>query len=1010
MGRRTAVSLCLLAAGLLFWLWRSGELAPRDAGNGASGPKAGTSAVATWHGAQAGGAAEVAAGRNGAGAPGTISLLAAPEAAAPGKTPALENPATEADGFFEVAVTSAGQPVPAAQVLLFLRAQTGGPLAAPLYRAAGAAVTNAAGTVRLPARPGAYLLSAHAAGLARVEKEALRPHGAAITKVELQAQPGHALEGRTTTVGGKEPVPLASVTAVPLGNVAGPRGMLGGEPLPAEERLTVQSDPSGRFRFASLGEGFYRVEASAAGHARAIAAKVQLPRETELVLELAAESVIEGSVRTAEGRPASGAEVLAVAAGTTRGASTVQASATAASSGAFSLSVEPGTWQLSASLAGQAGGEKRPVSVRSGETVRGLQLQLGKPGAIAGTVAARTTGAPIAGAWLTLRPYQSESEQGQAVSDAKGQFALEGIPPGSYDVYVRADGFVDQLRAGLTVGTGQRFPLAVQMVGTGSIAGFVRDGGHRTVAGAYVRLQGGGGPGLGGPGGGGPGGPGPQQLEAITDPSGSYRIDGLRPGSVRLTAGRDEQSSGAGYSALVSEGQTAALDLTLADNGTLQGRVTRKSDGGPAAQVTVRAMQAGAYGGMSDGAVLAESLTDASGAFTLSVPPGSYRVFAFLAAGPPRRGGGGAAPALSTVTANQVAAVQLTVDDTVPGTVGSVVEPEGGPAGGAAVMALDASGRRLGLAVADASGHFSVPQWRSDPPTSVRARNGGRIGEALASAVGADGGLVVQLQRAAVVHGTVQASSEPPPSFKVTLSPQDPLGALWGPMAQASPLEFTGTTFDLNDAPGVAVTVTVTTDDGRKGTQAAALQPGQEASITVVLLDAGAVTGRVLSLTGTAQAGALVGIDGARRSGTTGADGRFQITGVAPGEHQLVASLGQRITSAPKTITVSAGAPLEVGDLTLAAQPVPPGQIGASFQTVQIDRVLGVAIGSLWPQGPAQMAGALPNDQVVSIDGAKVASPADAVAQATGTPGTPLVMVVSRGGALVTLQITRAGP
>jgi hypothetical protein len=642
-------------------------------------------------------------------------------------------------------------------------------------------------------------------------------------------------------------------------------------------------------------------------------------------------------------------------------------------------------------------------------------------------VTVQSTAAPVAGALLTLRPYQSTSEQGQAVSDARGQFALEGIPPGIFDVWVRADGFLEQLRSGLTVGTGQRFPLQVALTGTGSLTGVVRDGGGRTVTGALVRIAagagggfggggfggGGGGPGAGGFGGGGQGGGpggGQQWLQAVSDASGVYRLDGLRPGDVRLSAGRDEASFGPTASATVVESQVATLDLTLTDNGLIRGKLSRKSDGGPAAQLPVRAMQAGAFGGMQDGAVIATATSDDAGHFSVSVPPGNYRVTAISGGGgPPRRGGGGQPPGLATVAAHLPVVVDLVVDDTIAGTAGSVVEPTGGPSAGAVVALLGDKGQVLGLALADAAGKFNATQFRGDPPTSVRARNGGRIGDALASSVKAQGELQIVLRPAATLHGTLSVA-DPPPSFTVTLTPADPMGALWGQQAQAAPQEFTGSTFDLYDAPGVDVTVTVTSTNGRKGTQPASLKPGQEASVTVVLQDAGVATGRVLALGGAPQAGATVSVDGSRRGQGSGADGRFKLTGLLPGDHVLLARVGN-LVSAPKTLTASAGQSLEVGDLQLLAPKADPGTIGASFFNAQsAGGQGGVGMNNLLPQGPAQTAGARENDLVVSIDGVAVASAADARTRAVGAPGSVVVLVVDRGGAPATLQVTRAGP
>ena len=999
-----AAAVLLVAAGLVFW-FSAGEAARSDGGGAspsgqASAPGAAPRDVGVSGSAPVGAPAPRLAARSGA-----VSQLSSNEPVAPGRTPPLENPATEADGFVEVVVTAGDKPLPGAQVSLYWRGGAGGGRGGvagrggdgPLWRVAGSATTGSDGSARLPARPGAYLVSAHAPALAPVTREFLRPSGAPVTRVELALAAGEVLEGRTLSRVGQEPVALATVTAAQALRAPGPFGG-GGVALPPEERLAATSDPNGRFRFTGLAAGSWRVEASAPGHARAVAAQVAVPRlpQVELVLELPPASVIEGAVKAADGSPADGAEVIALGAGSAF-------STAAAKGGGFSLEVDPGQYQLTATRNGEAGGDRKPVAVAAGGTVRGVVLQLGKPAAIAGAVTAQATGAPIAGAIVTVRQYQSPNELVSTVTETSGTFVIEGLAPGAYDVATRADGFLDQLRSGVTVAIGQHFPLQIALTGTGSLAGVVRDGGGRTVAGALVRAGAGGGGGGFGPGGGGAAGAAQQQ--AVSDTDGHYRIDGLRPGTARVSAARDPASFGPSRTVDVREGQETPLDLALADNGAIKGRVTNKSGQPVAAGTTVRAVQNGVTGGFQDGAVLATADPDASGAFQVSVPPGNYRVMA----GPPAGQGGGGPrrqpPALVAVAVGQVAIAEVVIDDTIPGTVGTVVEPTGGPAAGAAVALLGAEGQVIGLALADAEGRFNATQFRGAAPASVRARNGGRLGDA---PVGSAAEVSIALRPAATLHGKISAA-DPPPSFTVTVTPADPTRALWGQQAQAAAQEFTGDSFDLYDVPGLDVTVSVKSADGRTGKQAASLLPGQEGSVTVTLQDAASISGRVLGLDGKPAAGAGVLLDGAPRrggTGTSGADGRFKVTGIVPGDHQVSLRLDRATASAPRTLSLAAAQQLDLGDVVLIGTKADPGSIGATFFNAQG----AVAVGSLLSGGPAQLAGLRENDLVTTVDGALVANAADATIRSTGAPGSAVAIGINRGGVASLVQVVRARP
>jgi large repetitive protein len=410
-------------------------------------------------------------------------------------------------------------------------------------------------------------------------------------------------------------------------------------------------------------------------------------------------------------------------------------------------------------------------------------------------------------------------------------------------------------------------------------------------------------------------------------------------------------------------------------------------------------VQSGATGGFQDGAVLATAEVDASGAWQLSVPPGNYRVFATVSGQGPRR----AQPTNVALTTSPPVSVDLVVDDTIAGTTGTVTEPNGGPSGGASVALLSSAGQPVGMAVADPDGHFNASSFRGGPPASLRARNGGRIGDAQVNPQGGD--TQITLRAAAILHGTL-SGGDPPTNFTVTVTPADNLRGLGG-QGQAAQ-EFTGASFDLYDVPGVEVTVAVKSVDGRTGNQSITLQPGQEASVTVTLLDSATITGHVLGTDGKAFLGASVLIDGApRRSAgaTSGSDGSFSVTGLAPGDH-VVTLRGGLLSTAPKSVTLAVAQTLDLGTLTLLPPPATPGTIGASFFFGNST----VTLGNLLPGGPAAVAGLRENDVVLSIGSARVVNQLDAQADANGAPGTPVVLSVLRGGGQLQITVIRAGP
>jgi len=921
-------------------------------------------------------------------------------------TPALEHPATAKDGFVEARATAHDKPVAFAEIRLYARLRVVPGVGEQPWRVAGIAKTGSDGLVRIPARPGAYLVAARADGFATARKEIIRASGDPVTRVELDLSKGVSLAGRTVSKGNREPVSLAQVTVVSLSRPSAPAGparrgrqFRAGptrrpaasieEAAPVEEQSTATTDQDGKFRVEGLEPGRYRVEAQATGTARAMAAPVVVPADQELILELPAASFIEGSVVDSEGKPAAGAEVIA-----TGGASVVHGETT--ETGTFSLEVEPRTHFLSARSKDQAGKARDPVSVAAGQTARGVKIELSAGASLAGTVVARASLMPIPNARINLSPAGAGGSLGGSITDASGSFLIGGLPPGQYDVDISADGYSPEERRGLVLQEGQRFPLQVTLKATGALSGVVRDQAGKTVIDAVVRAS----PQFGDPYG-----------EARTDATGTYQLAGLPAGRLMVAALRDGAALGSRQIADVPEGGVARLDLTLAEEGLLTGKVTTKS-GAPVldGSATVQIVPSG--GGFVGMANLGSVAVDPDGSYRASVPAGAYRI----TAGAPGAVGNRRGPSnavFATVQAGQTVSRDVVVDDapdSQTGLTGVVIEPGGAPSAGAFVMVLNENQRMITAVPADDSGSFHIDRARSDLPDvfEVSAMNGGRMGKT--SVATGQTQATVQLQPGGSLRGHV-ASAAKVDGFTMTVTIKQGGRMAWfgggAPGGMQRQLQFAGDQFVADDLPATDIAVHVVTNDGRTGDGAASLVSGQPTQLDIPLQDAGNVLGRIVDETGAPVTGAFVTIDRSPNIGgderISGPDGRFRLVNVAPGSHSYNA-FAPNFRSTPGNFSLQPGQALDLGDVRIQRSSTPPGNIGVgiggSDKAVQVSFV--------FPDGPAARAGMQVGDQLVQIDGTPVAALSDARTRLPGAPGSMVsVTFVRNGGSPQVVAIQR---
>jgi thermitase len=214
-------------------------------------------------------------------------------------------------------------------------------------------------------------------------------------------------------------------------------------------------------------------------------------------------------------------------------------------------------------------------------------------GSITGSVTDAEDGLPIVGVTV------SDGSR-TVLSDASGQYTISDVPPGSYQVVARKEGYES---SSLTVAVLEEttavanLPLT-RIILLGAITGAVTDAGDGSpVAGATVTDG---------------------TRTVLTDATGQYTISDVPPGTYEVVAGKEGYESSS-LTVTVLEEATTVADFSLSQIvvfGSITGSVTDAEDGSPIPDAVV-----------SDGT--RTTTTDATGKYTIAnVPPGTYQVTA----------------------------------------------------------------------------------------------------------------------------------------------------------------------------------------------------------------------------------------------------------------------------------------------------------------------------------------------------------------------------------------------
>jgi hypothetical protein len=868
------------------------------------------------------------------------------------------------EGSLRVEVVTSAGPQLGAQVALYLRGPYEPATGQPTWRLAGTGRTDEQGVVVLAARPARYLVSARAEGFASARADVTRPRGESTTSIRLVLSPGATLEGSTVERASRSPVPLAELTLLPR-----PSAIEGRASAPREECHLTSSNAQGAFRFEGLAPGEYQLEARAPGHAPKRLSRVHVPSR-DVTVELEGSAFIEGFVELPDGKPATQALVSAF------GADEAVTSETG-SGGGFSLDVPPGSYQVTARQADKTGSANGRVVVGAGMTLKDVRIRLGAATSIAGVVRQKESGAPIADAAISVIPSGDRGDLARTTSNPNGQFEVGGLAPGAYDVLVQAQGFKALRRTGITLLEGQRFELVAELLSNGRIEGTVEDSAKKPIAGVQIIPQRRWGPLEG-------------ATATVSDATGNFSLEDLPPGEIYVAARRPGSDAHTRVPVKVEAGKTAKVQVQLSDEGVLEGTV-RLADGRvPSKPVSIYALRVGAS--RSEGIELPAT---PAGTFSMRIAAGRYRLNAWLADSP----WASEEEKVATVKAGQTEHVELEVREGKKPVLITVLEPNGAPSVRAIVMGSEAGKSDILLEdLTDESGRvlFHADSMGSEA-VHLWATNGGRIGD-LPRVPVASGSATIQLSPAGRLSGSVRsAGGRPITGFQLVVSPirtdEDHF--------MQHQLEFTGDRLVVEDVPPGRVAITATLPDGRAGKTEATSTSGAMAQADIVVDAGGSITGRLLDArTGEPIAQAFVEVDGLT-SPTTGPDGRFRVSDLAPGAHRITAWERQH-DLVDKQVTITAGKELDLGDWRLGPPRVEPGRLGLTFAMSGKDVIIiGITVGA--ETGELQV-----GDTVTAIDGATVLTPGEARQRELGAPGSLATLLIRREGQARTITLTRA--
>ncbi len=354
-----------------------------------------------------------------------------------------------------------------------------------------------------------------------------------------------------TAVDGSTGQPLSGVGVVLMSNTA----------------IAATTDAAGRFSLANIPQGSQQIAFSLNGYATSTATVTltggSIINLGNVPLSAAPNTgIIQGIVSDASsGSPLSGVAI------TITGATTW--TATTAANGFYKITdITPGNVTLSAVKSGFSQISGAGTVVTGGTLIFSPALSTTPPtattGELKGSVIDSATGLPLSGAIIAASGVKTYT----ASADASGNFALSAVDAGGYAVSVSSAGYGTQtytvtIIAGTTTNLGN-IALAINAT-TGTVQGKVTDAsGGAPIAGATITIT------------------GSATWTAATSADGTYKITGIAPGAITISADKTGYIAVSGTSTVTAGGSvlfSPALSTTppVETTGVLKGTVANNA-------------------------------------------------------------------------------------------------------------------------------------------------------------------------------------------------------------------------------------------------------------------------------------------------------------------------------------------------------------------------------------------------------------------------------------------------
>jgi protocatechuate 3,4-dioxygenase beta subunit len=449
--------------------------------------------------------------------------------------------------------------------------------------------------------PGSYTIEAAAEPFAPAKKAGLQVVSDQVADAgTLTLRVGAALRGRVLDAKDESPVAGASV------RVATPSVMpfQAGRNDPAG---AVMSAGDGAFAVRGLEPGAYvvTVEHPEFSPSRV---RVEIPPDqdpADVVAHLSRGGTLTGTVRDAQRQPLADVNIVLF-----QGMGQDARTAASGRDGVYSFDkLAPGSY--SAMKAPEGGGRMAGFGMKSAVIREGEATVLDFDDApklrVHGTV--RRGGEPLPDVTLMfLTTVPGDSNLQSAQSDAQGHYEIGLDHGGTYDVALADNGLTrTRGRSSVRVEVPETPDASVDIVLSAlGISGRIHDADGKPVVGAFVsaRME----PATKDPSGSG---------AATSDGEGMFRLDGLAPGTYRVSGRANGYRSSEPVTVALAEGaQDAPIDLRLERGSALRGRVVDPGGRGLAGAMVLVAPSSGPGGFASS----ATASTDFNGTFDLTAP------------------------------------------------------------------------------------------------------------------------------------------------------------------------------------------------------------------------------------------------------------------------------------------------------------------------------------------------------------------------------------------------------